>query len=590
MRFRSKTVAGYTVFAVAGTNTVSFGIDFKNADTKGLLGFSVQRTYADGSVHFLPGFKIFEEHQKDMKPGNVVSTETDPIQSFVWDDFTLAPGKNYTYTFIPVKGAPDALIRQKAIPINISTEPIFSSKKHDIYFNRGAASSQAYAREFDNTPPDKLVGKKKQDAFDWLTRDLESALIKFISQTKRGETLNGCFYEFTYQPVLTEFTKAIKRGVKVSLVIDCKNNQHTVKEKLIKSTPRVENLEAIKIAKIPMTSIIKREANKSVLQHNKFMVRLQGNMPIEVWTGSTNITESGIFGQTNVGHWVKDKNVAKIYQSYWELLSKDPGPKDGDPAPTKKKDKAAYIKDIMDIQKDLASVIPVGVTPIFSPRSSNAMLEEYFSLIDKAKRTGDITLAFGISADLKKLLEKHDPQSPVTFMVLEKEDKATKKNQKTFYSLNSKNNVYEAFGAFVDDPVYKWVLQESNAIKLGLGVNISYIHSKFLLQDALGNDPVIVTGSANFSANSTVGNDENMIVIRGDQRVADIYFTEFNRLFSHFYYRAVVKQIKEKKQDDDPKKGAFLDGTDAWLSDYKPGSLKTKRVVMYTNMANAKTI
>ena len=52
-----------------------------------------------------------------------------------------------------------------------------------------------------------------------------------------------------------------------------------------------------------------------------------------------------------------------------------------------------------------------------------------------------------------------------------------------------------------------------------------------MLMDPLSIDPIVVTGSANFSKVSTNDNDENMLVIRGDQRVADIYFTEFNRLF-----------------------------------------------------------
>ena len=37
-----------------------------------------------------------------------------------------------------------------------------------------------------------------------------------------------------------------------------------------------------------------------------------------------------------------------------------------------------------------------------------------------------------------------------------------------------------------------------------------------------------------------------MLVIRGDQRVADIYFTEFNRLFYHYYFRAVMEKRGSK--------------------------------------------
>jgi phosphatidylserine/phosphatidylglycerophosphate/cardiolipin synthase-like enzyme len=80
-----------------------------------------------------------------------------------------------------------------------------------------------------------------------------------------------------------------------------------------------------------------------------------------------------------------------------------------------------------------------------------------------------------------------------------------------------------------------------------LNQHVSYIHSKFLLSDPLGDDPIIVTGSANFSKASTNDNDENMILIRGDQRATDIYFTEFNRLFFHYYFRSVVQDTKANR-------------------------------------------
>ena len=106
--------------------------------------------------------------------------------------------------------------------------------------------------------------------------------------------------------------------------------------------------------------------------------------------------------------------------------------------------------------------------------------------------------------------------------------------------------------------------------------------------DPLGDDPIVVTGSANFSDASTNDNDENMLVIRGDQRVADIYFTEFNRLFNHYYFRSVQERTRkmlsaaEKKKQD--QKSLFLDETDGWLAAYKPGSLKQKRVDMFKRM------
>lgn len=214
------------------------------------------------------------------------------------------------------------------------------------------------------------------------------------------------------------------------------------------------------------------------------------------------------------------------------------------------------------------------------------MLNSYFELVDKASASAAITLAFGINAGLKDLLLKHTNQSAVTFMLLEKEDKANAKSKKKFIPLTAANNVYEAYGAYLKNPLYEWV-RETNTREFKLATNIAYIHSKFLLQNPLGDDPIVVTGSANFSTASTTGNDENMIIIRGDLRVADIYFTEFNRLFNHYYFRSIQDRIQKQTAKKDDSSSLFLDTTDGWLVKYKPGLLKAKRVDIYIAMKKA---
>jgi phosphatidylserine/phosphatidylglycerophosphate/cardiolipin synthase-like enzyme len=172
-------------------------------------------------------------------------------------------------------------------------------------------------------------------------------------------------------------------------------------------------------------------------------------------------------------------------------------------------------------------------------------------------------------------------------MLLEKKDapakprKNAKKAPEPFVALTAKNNVYKAWGSFLDDPLYQWA-KETTTRKMQLNLHVSYIHCKFLLVDPLGDDPIVVTGSANFSKASTNDNDENMILIRGDQRAADIYFTEFNRLFFHYYFRSVVEDTKRTGHQD--KDGLFLIEDDSWLKKYKRGSLKQKRVDVFTGM------
>ncbi|TGU99337.1 hypothetical protein EN794_000935 [Mesorhizobium sp. M00.F.Ca.ET.151.01.1.1] len=608
MRFKSDKVGDFQVYAVAGTNTVSFGIDFDPTKIADLMGFAVERhDLKNDERYYMYGFKVFGSIYPHPDENLIVSTFDQPVQSFVWDDFTAKDGQEYVYYFHPLKGAPKNLDRSlPPIPIRIETEKAFTTGAHDVFFNRGVASSQAYARRFDNKAPDQLEGAKREEALQWLSRDLDEALHAFISQAKKGDTLLGAFYEFRYPQAAKWFKEAIDRGVNVLLVLDAKKNGGKIDKKTGKPAPdfpRSDNKKTVKDAQLPASAIACwRENNVNNIAHNKILVLLKGaaQKPTQVWTGSTNLSDGGIHGQTNVGHWVRDTAVAERFQAYWELLSKDPGKSPADTSAaamnTFRKDVAALLEAPTDW-----TTIPQGTTPVFSPRAGSAVLEMYADMLDRSSALGCITLAFGISAVFKAPLVKHTTASPLTFLLLEKRDAPPKPKPgmkpKPFVTLNWKQNIYPAWGSYIADPLYRWT-RETNAKKLQLNQHVSYIHSKFLLQDPLGPNPIVVTGSANFSDDSTNNNDENMLLIRGEKRVADIYFTEFNRLFFHYYFRSVHEVISEQKKEQDPvgvaataaaeKASLFLAEKPAdWTSKYSPHSLKTKRVKMFTLMFGA---
>jgi phosphatidylserine/phosphatidylglycerophosphate/cardiolipin synthase-like enzyme len=595
MRFKSKSAGGLQIFAVTGVNSISFAIKATTSARAGLLGFAVDRIRA-GKKRNMPGFKVFKSIVPKPTKDTFVSTHDHPIQSFVWDDFTAEPGEKYTYLFHPIKGEPTNLDRSAAsISIQIQTELLFSGGKetHDIFFNRGVASSQAYERKFGNQKPDEIEDPQlRKEALQWLSRELDEAIIEFIRSAKKGDALRGCFYEFRYGPVLAELKKAIVRGVDVLCIVDLKENEYTDKDGAFhESYPCVENKKAIETAKIPSKHIVARVARKSNIQHNKFMVLLRGpnNAPKEVWTGSTNLSIGGIHGQTNVGHWIRDVAVAKDYLAYWMLLRTDPGGQVED-APTEVRKKNKVFREAVDALADVPpsiAKIRKGVTPIFSPRSGLGPLDLYVKLLDEAMNNSHITLAFGIGATFKDALKDNTKKSHLTFLLLEKEDKPNKKSKTPFVALRASNNVYQAWGSYLKGPVYQWA-KETNARSLEFNSHVAYIHSKFLLTDPLSANPIVVTGSANFSKASTIDNDENMLIIRGNQRAADIYFTEYNRLFNHYYFRAVHEKTKGKDFGTGKSFSLFLDEDDRWLEKYQPGTLRQKRVDLFTSMAGTK--
>jgi phosphatidylserine/phosphatidylglycerophosphate/cardiolipin synthase-like enzyme len=66
----------------------------------------------------------------------------------------------------------------------------------------------------------------------------------------------------------------------------------------------------------------------------------------------------------------------------------------------------------------------------------------------------------------------------------------------------------------------------------------------------LGKKPIVVTGTANFNGASQSANDENMLLISENTRVADIYFGEFMRIFDHLYSRYIVAKLKKAGKND----------------------------------------
>jgi len=67
--------------------------------------------------------------------------------------------------------------------------------------------------------------------------------------------------------------------------------------------------------------------------------------------------------------------------------------------------------------------------------------------------------------------------------------------------------------------------------------------------------------------------------LRGDTRVADIYMTEFDRIFRHFYFRDVANELAAKGGEA---AAIFLHETDGWTDSYfKPDTVKMNRRLMF---------
>ncbi len=511
MRERVKS-GGVSVHAVAGSNVVLLGLDATEAARTGLLGFTIRRTdQTNGEQYWARGFRIFKANEGHSTPnaGSGVSTWDNPVQTFLWADYTVRPQHRYTYRVIPTHGTPTELERRPPIDVTVTTESE-TDGTHAVYFNRGVAGSQAYIRKFGDKSPDEIGAA----AFTWLSRGVVDALIAFIGLEEKGDALRAAVYEFNHAPVLDAFREAIDRGVDVQIVFDAREKW----DKNGKPTgPFEANRKAVRAARITK-HCTERTQNASYIAHNKFIVLLRGKKrkPEQVWTGSTNVTAGGIFGHSNVGHVVRDAAVAEAYLGYWEQLAEDPA------AP----DLRAWTEE----NSPLPARLPRGgIIPVFSPRTSVDVLNHYAEWLGRGKAIGCLTLAFTLSKPFAAILKKQG--DGLNYLLFDTEPKN--------FASDRRKDLRVAVGAKLgDDQLENWYANLWEKERLtGLNVHVKYLHTKYMIVDPFGPAPLLVTGSANFSDASTRNNDENMLVIRGDTRVVDIYLTEFLRVFSHYRAR-----------------------------------------------------
>ena len=528
---------------VAGTYVVLIGIGLKKADVRNALGFAIHRIDHSrmDEGKWLEGMKVFQ--QSATSAGALVSTRDFPIQGFLWQDFTAVPGTEYTYRVVALKGLPGALTEHPGLDVKckIKTEAE-TGPKHSVWFNRGIAGSQAYARKFGTATPTSVGSKAEK----WLSRGLEEALLAFIDSAK-DETfgLRGSLYEFKHSPVIDALALAARRCKDVKLVIDMRVKANG---------PHADN--KVNVAAAGLTAhVIPRTASPSSISHNKFLILLKNSKPVAVWTGSTNITPSGMFGQSNVGHLVKDAKVAQAYMAYWNLLARD-------------EDNKTLKPKVETLSPAPPIAMVKGTQCVFSPRASIAVLNAYRDLALGAEQTVFFTSAFGIGAEMGGAFDALRPWP--SYILMESKGSADSTVARTEALLKVRSNQIAIGGGLPSDLTNGYMRWLKELAKTGFTKNVHYIHDKFLLVDPFSSAPIVVTGSANFSENSTTGNDENMLVIRGDTRVADIYLGEFVRLWRHYYFRDVMRRLATKGATK-----SWLVPDDSWSADYyNPNSRK----------------
>jgi phosphatidylserine/phosphatidylglycerophosphate/cardiolipin synthase-like enzyme len=544
-----------TVQAVAGTYVVLIGMDMKKEDCDGHLGFAIHRTDHQGEeAYWMEGMKTFEATDPGFAPGAKYPTNQHPIQGFTWSDFTAKPGRKYTYRVQALHGSPQSLTPFKTCSVEVTTEAT-AQDGHNVYFNRGAAASQEFARRFGNVRPDDKNWNDPRWA--WLSRGAMEAIEAFVARAADSSWgLRVSAYEFRLDRFADALAAAHHRKADVRILYDGNANPPDAKGKVF---PRDDNRAIAKAAGIKTlcTERVTRSDVKSPpISHHKFIALLKGGEPVAVLTGSTNFSRGGVFGQSNVVHVVENAAVARRYLDCWNLLHAHHG------AP-----EHATLKQTLTQANHLPHELPpVGCIALFSPQQDLSALQWYAKLANSANDALFMTFAFGINKAFKAVYADGRPK--LRYALLDKLlGPGVKKEQKAaaeaeMLALRKMKENRFAVGSLVEVNSFdRWVKEKLS----GLNEHVQYIHDKFMLVDPLGADPMVITGSANFSDASTTDNDENMLVIRGDKRVADIYLGEYMRFWNHYAFR---EWAAKHGHDAAQQKFEYLDVENKWWRQY----------------------
>ena len=526
-------------------------------------GFAIQKR-RDGSskIEVVPNYVGWGE-----KGVAAPQPSTDwPIQRYMWCDYKAKSGEKLSYRIVPVVG-PDADHLHPAEDqasewtTEITLHPD-GTAGIAAYFNRGIVASQWLSRVLG---PGKSGEKQRklaeiiEDPEDrtrmFLGGELRNAMLKLLADAKkRGVEVHAALYELD-DPELTEALGAL--GDKANVILA----NGSTKKKTI--DPNKEARKALTKAGV---TVYKRMTAPRHLAHNKFLVisDTKGD-PQSVWTGSTNWSKTGLCTQANNGILFTNPDLAKVYLKQWEQLR--------DAKSTFARAELAAVNS-----KSVAIGNPPKTVKVwFTPVDEEADLDEVRELIAGAKE-GILFVMFNPGPKgtlLNAIIERQDDPGLVVRGVVN-QDPSTAKNPVLIFRRHEvlRGSFQVALPAAIgnDKRALYWIPE----LKKKQGA-WAMVHSKTIIIDPFGADPVVITGSHNLGPKASKGNDDNLVIVKGDSELAATYAVNIEAIYASYRWR--YNRLYSKKaqaftqlEDSDEWQGGHLQGAELQELDFWLGS------------------
>lgn len=530
------------------------------APVSGCRGFAIERRMVNAkgkrTTDFLQNRTGFENEKVTTKPksGEAVmkpSTEW-PFQRFSWTDHDAATGDTVSYRVIPVIRNPAGeleLANSHASQWSLKKTLGTTKGKFKPFFNRGFVMSQFMSRFLAQRKltlaqfKAKIRDKDDETIRLFLSGDLRKALLNELeSALEEGGDIFAALFELSDDELIGALCKL--RG-KAHIVLANGSVQKAKGESLEDARRRDENEEARKRLMATGAEVEVAERDRFIspgpLGHNKFLIRTnKKGKPVTAWTGSTNWAPTGLCTQVNNGLLIEDSEVAQVYLDQWlrlkEAASDFPKPfvaenskpkLVGEDTPGKVRSVVWFTRTSKGVDLDaLRSEVQKAREGIlflmFMPGSTGL-----FSTV--AARSGEPGLY--VRGVVSELPNGRGDESALDVSLIDGTDHTS-----LHLDIIQPEGVKHAFAKFAGEVTHKQFLG---------GVGHAIIHSKVVVIDPFSADPVVITGSHNFSSSASSKNDENFIIIKGDHELAEAYAVNIFGAYSHYRWRAFLSQTNK---------------------------------------------
>jgi len=579
MSFVTASKNSLSVKAYVGDKKTLLAFNFQSSDNaKNLAGFTIF-CQPPGQVpgYYLQNDLRFEDptKHKQVAAESPNSSVNAPIQKYRWTHYPgtahqgVSPALgDYAYTITPryfdSASSMQALDSALSISVKVPVGP-FKKGALELGFTRGYMQSGAYAHHFGKNTP--VVPKTKQLDFDtdtqagtdnngqpvtfaqiynWMGETAREQVFDVLNRVLNDPSLTLKVFAYDLnEPDIAKILLALAKQGRLRVILD-NASLHVTKTAKVK-TPEDQFTDLFQQQKKAPSDIVRGSFAR--FSHDKiFIVSREGENAIEVLTGSTNFSLTGLYVNANHVLVFQDANVAghydEVFEKSWQVLKSNKSPSKAAAAAFSNTDLATQP---YESQADFVPKMEIT----FSPHTS-----------------ADVDKVLGGISD-RIIQETHSAKGNVLFAVMQLTGSQSPV-YKTLGDLHATQSVYSYGISDAPTGIFLYSPGQATGVQVtGKPGQVTLpppfdqvpsppgheIHDKFVVCGLNGSDPVVYCGSSNLASGGEAENGDNLLAIH-DADVATTFAIEALGLVDHYSF--LDRMADPKKTAPKKKAGAAV--------------------------------